>query len=222
MTPLSRFEICMTLWYSVAYDGGSMIMLSRTSVSDPVPSNVVAGPNPAVLRAITNGRVGLVLWWRALCPTLEQIAADLLAGPLFDDVASGMPDEAAGALTAPLHVDVGHLRSDVEALARLFSELAHSSCVRIRLAHVADQTRHELRTDAVRLRLLCTYAGLGTEWEDARGTVRRMPEGHVAVLKGTRWLGCDDLVRQRPPTPARLPRSERHRLLLVVDQPDLN
>lgn len=190
--------------------------------ADRLASNVIAGPNSEVLRAITNERVGLTLWWRSLPPILEHAASALLRGELFEEVASGTPGEAVNALLASLPSEAACLGIDLTVLATLFADIASTSLVRIRLEHVATRTCPSLHMDAVRLRLLCTYAGRGTEWEDARGTVRRMPLGHVALLKGTRWLGCDALVRHRSPIVADAPRTDRHRLLLLIDQPELN
>ena len=97
----------------------------------------------------------------------------------------------------------GRLGADVEALARLFSRIAAVPAVRIRLEHPASRMCPALHVDAVRLRLLCTYAGRGTEWEDGHGTIRRMPIGHVGLFKGTRWPGCDVPVRHRSPAGCR-------------------
>ncbi len=175
------------------------------------PAAVVAGPNEGVLRAISNDRVGLALWWRALCPTAVRLAADLLDEPAFRHEAVGRPEEATDALAALLPPAVRPLRQDFGPLAALFARLAGTALVRMRLEQVWRQTCPRLHVDAVSLRLLCTYAGHGTEWQDAAGTVRRMPVGHVGLFKGTRHPGSGTAV------PHRSPPGGAGRLLLCID-----
>ena len=75
-----------------------------------------------------------------------------------------------------------------------------------------------MHVDAVALRLLCTYAGLGTEWRDAAGAVRRMTAGQVGLFKGSAWPDRAPRILHRSPPVSRLPRARRSRLLLCVDQ----
>ena len=175
------------------------------------PAAVVAGPDEGVLRAISSERVGLALWWRTLCPTALNIAEELLDEPAFRHEAAGRPDEAADALAALLPLAARPLRQDFGPLAALFARLAGTALVRMRLEQVWRQTCPRLHVDAVSLRLLCTYAGHGTEWQDVAGTVRRMPIGHVGLFKGTRHPGPGISV------PHRSPPGHGGRLLLCID-----
>lgn len=197
---------------------------NRLVVIERAPSNVVAGPNAGVLCAINNDRVGLALWWRKLCPGLAKAASDMLAGSTFSCSAVGEPRLAMQELLRAVPLQAAVLGSDIERLANLFSELGRSSVIRLRLEHGRPQTLRRLHLDATRLRMLCTYAGPGIEWQDGQGTVRRMPEGHVAFLKGTRWLAYDKdaLVLHRSPTPANSRHMKDGWLLLCIDQPNLN
>ncbi len=58
------------------------------------------------------------------------------------------------------------LYADFRRLGRRFAKLTSSPIVRMRLEHVTDDCCRKFDVDAVGLRLVCTYAGPGTEWID--------------------------------------------------------
>lgn len=70
--------------------------------------------------------------------------------------------------------------------------------------------------DHVPARLICTYAGPGSEWLTAPDAVQveQLSTGYVAVLKGERWLGNEGhgLVHRSPAVPA-----GQRRLMLTLD-----
>jgi len=106
------------------------------------------------------------------------------------------------------------LRTDIEALVRRFCDIVGSPRCCVRLAAVRDVMCRRFHTDYISLRLLCTYAGLGTQWiadddvdrahlghraidadEESltalrpAAVVRRVPKGAVVLLKGDAWPG---------------------------------
>jgi hypothetical protein len=111
------------------------------------------------------------------------------------------------------------LGEDINLLGRLFAIVTNATTVRLRLEHVTDNACHRHHVDAVRLRLLCTYAGAGTEWIDEVGRSHRMTAFQVGIFKG--YAYPDNAVRtphRSPPVEHLLP-SRRSRLLLCIDEP---
>ena len=182
---------------------------------------VCAGPSAAGLDAIRDPGVGLALWWRSPCPLLAASLPALLQGPEFCHEVEGEPAEAVSALMRilPRAIPLG---PDLVRLATQLAELCGMPAVRLRLEHARGRTCPRLHVDAAGLRLLCAYAGRGTEWQDAAGTVRRMPVGHVGVFKGTRWPDAAPRVPHRSPAVSDLPPNRRGRLLLCIDHLELN
>ncbi len=91
--------------------------------------------------------------------------------------------------------------------------------LRLRLEHVADDACRKFHVDAVRLRLLCTYAGLGTEWIDPAGQVQRMPLMQAGLFKGAAYPDAAPRVLHRSPPVSHRPPGRRSRLLLCIDEP---
>ena len=56
------------------------------------------------------------------------------------------------------------LMEDVTTLTGLFFKITNAKRIRMIMKIVADDACRKFHTDAYRLRLLCTYAGAGTEW----------------------------------------------------------
>ncbi len=196
--------------------GPSSSVQSAPATTAPPLAAVCAGPGAAGLEAIRDPRVGLALWWRTLCPLLAASLPPLLHGPEFCHEVPGEPAEAVATLLR-LVPHAALLGPDLARLATLFSGLCGMPAVRLRLEHTRERTCPRLHVDAVGLRLLCAYAGRGTEWRDEAGTVRRMPVGHVGVFKGTGWPDAAPRVPHRSPGVSDLPPTKRGRLLLCVD-----
>ncbi len=190
-------------------------------MTPPPLAPICAGPSAAGLEAIRDPRVGLALWWRTLCPVLTASLPPLLRGPEFCHEAQGEPAEAV-AILLRLLPRAALLGPDLARLAALLAGLCGVPAVRLRLEHARGRRCPRLHVDAVGLRLLCAYAGRGTEWQDEGGTVRRMPVGHVGVFKSTRWPDAASRVPHRSPAVSDLPLAERGRLLLCIDHLELH
>jgi hypothetical protein len=179
---------------------------------------VVACLSPTALLAAREPTVGLAFWRRPGRAGLRPAIESALALPPFGEVAEGVPDEAARALLRPMPARMRPLRAELAMLGRIFATLSGDPVVRLRLEHVADDACRQFHVDSVGLRLLCTYAGLGTEWIGADGTSRRLSVGDVAVFKGSKFPDSAPRILHRSPPVEHLPRWRRSRLLLCIDQ----
>lgn len=133
------------------------------------------------------------------------------------------------------------LAEDVPRLARAYAELFGQRHVKVALTTVVDDACRKFHADYVGLRMLCTYAGAGTEVLDEAGLDRsalssRLPfeeanphirgtaalfragEGDVLVLKGCSHPGngARGAVHRSPPIAALGAR----RLVLKIDAAD--
>ncbi len=182
---------------------------------------VIASPSPRVLWAVQQAEVGLSLWLRAPLPWMARHAFDLLAGPGFEVTAEGTADDISAAVSEALPSwkgdGKGPLATDVSILATLFSQVAGSSCMRLRLDRAECHRRGPLSIEGSKLALLCTYAGPGIEWQDCTGAVRRMPPSHVGLFKGRSWPDKAIRVSYRQPAMAHSPRV---RLVLRIETID--
>jgi hypothetical protein len=109
------------------------------------------------------------------------------------------------------------LYADFRRLAGCFARLVSSVTVRMQLEHVTDDSCRKFYVDAVGLRLLCTYAGPGTEWIDAGGNVRRMAPMEVAIFKGSAFAGAGPRVLHRSPPVSTGALAGHSRIVLCID-----
>lgn len=184
----------------------------------------------AVLAPVLRDGTNIAAWRRRLPLPLFAGLGPLLARGPFVTIAEDAPDAALQALShqAPL-TDL--LRADISLLAASFTALLGKDRLRIRLEALRGRGCHRWHADAVGLRLLCTYAGPGTEWLDLPGgaaLARRLDPAHlmmrpdslatgdVAVLKGEAWPGNagNGCIHRSPPNPDDAPL----RLVLCLDE----
>jgi hypothetical protein len=172
---------------------------------------------PSVLDRVHSPDVGLVIWQRFTRSHLRVCASALVMGPPFTECVTGTPDFGARRLCHDLLLFHWPLYADLRRLAGRFALLASSPVVRMRLEHVTEDFCHKFQMDAVGLRLLCTYAGPGTEWIDAGGKVRRMTTMEVAIFKGLAFPGNGPRVLHRPPPLSAGGLVGQSRLVLCID-----
>lgn len=198
---------------------------------------MVAAAEPIILASILDSTVSLAIWGRELPRPLLQDAHRLARGSPFLRIGQGEPEIAVVQLLAafdpPPHPA---LAADMLFLARLFAEVSDTSRIRLRMEAVADDGCPLFHADAVRLRLLCTYCGDGTEWLARAGgaaearrlrdtpdlldlaTVQRLPTGAAAILRGEAGLPGHGCIHRSPPMPRDASgRALRPRLLLCID-----
>ena len=181
-------------------------------------SSVVACLSPNVLLAALEPTTGLAIWRRPARGGFRRAIQAALTQAPFCEVAEGPLDHAARALLRGMPVAMRPLGVDIMLLGRLFATLTGRPTVRFRLEHVADDACRRHHMDAVRLRLLCTYAGLGTDWIDPDGTPCRMAAFHVGIFKGTKFPDAAPRILHRSPLVEHLPQRLRSRILLCIDQ----
>ena len=211
----------------------------------------LASDQPAVLRRIREPGVNLCLWTRAADPRAAVAVRALLSArdPLALDLAAPTPARLAAGLlevirrpSATGRAGARHLAEDIVALAAHFSAVAETRHPRVRLTRVEDDCCALFHADTLRVRMLCTYAGDGTQWlendnvrRDQLGSqgrtldeatraivvdlaaIRTIPAWHVAALKGRAWPGEEDnaIVHRSAPVAER----SAHRLVLCLDLP---
>lgn len=162
-------------------------------------SAIVRGFMPSVLDCIHSSDTGLAIWQRFTRLNLLMSASALLMRPPFTLTIADTPDRAARRLCHDLLLFHWPLYADFRRLAGRFATLSASPVVRMRLEHMIDDSCRKFHVDAVGLRLLCTYAGPGTEWINPDGKIRRMTIMQVAVFKGSAFPGAGPRVLHRSP-----------------------
>lgn len=202
--------------------GTSVARLGAAGVAQPASGDgggaVLQCLGAGALAQIQRATIGLAIWDRRPRRAPPRAIATLLARPPFCLAASGTVEVAIRRLRAQLPSQAGPILADIAALARVFTEVAGAPGVRLRLEHVADDACRLFHVDAVRLRLLCTYAGAGTEWCDAEGGLHRMAPMQVGLFKGNRHPDHGPRIRHRSPPVSHLPPTRRARLLLCIDE----
>ena len=188
----------------------------RPADATPVVST---GLSSSVLMRIRQPTTGLAIWRRPARLTLSQPAAALLAFPPFSRVAEGNPAHVLRSWATVLPAASRRLLGDVLLLARLFATVTGTETVRLRLEHVTSNACREFHVDGVGLRLLCTYAGPGTEWLEPNGELERLAEGEVGIFKGAAYPDTAERVPHRSPPVEQLAPERRSRLLLCIDEP---
>jgi len=180
-------------------------------------SPIAHGFMPSVLDRVHSPDIGLAIWRRFTRLNLLISASTLLMRPPFMLIFAGTPDTAARRLCHDLLLFHWPLYTDFRRLARRFAGVAASPVIRMRLEHVIDDSCRKFHVDAVGLRLLCTYAGAGTEWVDAGGKVRRMAAMEVAIFKGSAFPGGGPRVLHRSPPLRTGTLAGQSRLVLCID-----
>ncbi len=189
------------------------------------------------LEAIHHSGRNLVLWERE--PLQDPLIGRLMADPNPFRREWSAPDRAmlAGAFGA---ASAGALVRDILNLTALFGRIAGTRHPRVRLERVEDSGCALFHADSLRLRLLCTYSGPGTEWlgnedvnwnelglrgraiEEANAAIvrdtaviRRISTGAVGIFSGRGREDVRPLVHRSAP----LARGDRFRLRLCIDLP---
>ncbi|MFS2156219.1 DUF1826 domain-containing protein [Pseudomonas sp. Pseusp122] len=199
----------------------------------------IRGDNPGVLSQILEDGVNLSIWQRQLPAHIEDFGALLLAQgqPLAESMTLEMGDgdsepnlQGLAAGYADLQGYAGFI-ADVSWLVSAYSCLLGASCVGLRLRILDKAMCPRFHVDHVPVRLISTYAGIGSQWlkegvidRTQLGRAEAEPQdpqliqqincGDVALLKGERWIGNEGhgLVHRSPQ-----PRRDERRLLLTLD-----
>lgn len=188
-------------------------MLQLNSDSRRAPRRDRRSEGPEGLRAITRRGVDLCVWERAPEPGfaawLDEVAREVPVA--FEERSARLEsrpwERAVHALPPASARDV--LETDLRRLTHRFVELLGDVPLRVQLSTVTTRKCPRFHVDAVGVRLLCTYAGPGTEWIDERALdrerlrtcpadeaplrpgsrVRQLRPFDVVLMKGTAWPG---------------------------------
>ena len=112
------------------------------------------------------------------------------------------------------------LIADVSMQAELISDLFSAAQLRMRIEIVSNDACRLFHADNVKARLVCTYAGPGTEYGIAEDgsipeEIHRAPTGQPILLKGLKWTETENvsLKHRSPPIEG----TEETRLVIVLE-----
>ncbi|MVV51514.1 DUF1826 domain-containing protein [Pseudomonas sp. PB120] len=213
-------------------------MLAPTLKLRPVIRQV-QGEMPQTLTRILDDGVNLAVWQRHLPLHIADFASLLLSlnEPLAESLVLEMPGEDAEPNLCGLASGFSDLEgyegflTDVSWLVSAFACLLGAKRIGLRLRALDKAMCPRFHVDHVPVRLISTYAGIGSEWlkegvMDRRqlsqaeseptnnALIQQIGNGNVALLKGEKWHGNEGfgLIHRSP----QLAPGER-RLILTLD-----
>lgn len=197
------------------------------------------GPAPEVLTRILEDDTNLAVWQRQL-PLHIADFADLLLSlnePLAESLCLELPDEEAEPDLTGLALGFRDLQgyegfiADIGWLVSAFACLLGARRIGLRLRVLDKAMCPRFHVDHVPVRLITTYAGIGSQWlregamdrqqlgqanaePQEAGQVQQLKSADVALLKGEKWHGNEGfgLIHRSP----QLASGER-RLMLTLD-----
>lgn len=188
-------------------------------------SRTAIGPSSASLQHIHEADCNLAIWQRdlefAVADWPKEIRLTVKMGQLHQDLSNALISS-----DSPASPMLGALLEDVVHLAEKFARIAKVDRLNLRLAVVESDSCRKFHADWVTMRLITTYAGIGTQWlddEDAKRVSREeeatniytLATGDVGIFKGR--LATDRPAIHRSPPIAG---TGVRRLLLVLDPVD--
>ncbi|MBK5538052.1 DUF1826 domain-containing protein [Pseudomonas sp. TH05] len=197
------------------------------------------GAAPSVLADVLQDPVNLALWQRRLPAHIADFGALLLSlnQPLADSLSLELADDEAEPNLRGLASGFSDLEgydgfiADVSWLVSAFACLLGARRVGLRLRVLDKAMCPRFHVDHVPVRLITTYAGVGSQWlkegvmdrrqlgqaqaePDAGESIEQMACGEVALLKGEKWHGNEGFgLIHRSPQPA----PGERRLILTLD-----
>lgn len=197
------------------------------------------GLTPETLTRILEDQTNLAVWQRQLPVHIADFAQLVLSlnEPLAESLCLELPDEDAEPDLAGLAAGLRDLQgfegfiSDLKWLISAFACLLGARRIGVRLRVLDKAMCPRFHVDHVPVRLITTYAGIGSQWleegamdrlqlgqADAEpqgaASIRQLNSGDVALLKGEKWHGNEGFgLIHRSPQPA----PGERRLLLTLD-----
>ncbi|THF30853.1 DUF1826 domain-containing protein [Pseudomonas atacamensis] len=197
------------------------------------------GVTPETLTRILEDQTNLAVWQRQLPVHIADFAQLVLSlnEPLAESLCLELPDEDAEPDLAGLAAGLRDLQgfegfvSDLKWLISAFACLLGARRIGVRLRVLDKAMCPRFHVDQVPVRLITTYAGIGSQWleegamdrlqlgqADAEpqgaASIRQLNSGDVALLKGEKWHGNEGFgLIHRSPQPA----PGERRLLLTLD-----
>jgi len=205
--------------------------------------NYLVSESAEVLSAVKNIGINLAIWQRQPDPLCQTAIEELLKSdtPLSfgltptgcSEVAQALSQSRALAQTSALA-----LAKDIWHLVGIFCDVADTNAAHVRLERVEDDGCRLFHADSLRIRMLCTYAGPGTEWvensfaryeelgsrertvDEANSAivtdpskVQHVDQGHVLVFTGRLREDTLPLIHRSAPVPS----IREHRIRLCID-----
>ncbi|WP_237885175.1 DUF1826 domain-containing protein [Pseudomonas sp. PGPR40] len=199
----------------------------------------VQGDTPKALTGILDDDVNLALWQRQLPTHIADFGRLLLSlnEPLAESLSLEMPSDDAEPNLHGLASGFSDLEgyegfiADVSWLVSAFACLLGAQRIGLRLRVLDTAMCPRFHVDHVPVRLITTYAGIGSQWlkegamdrrqlgkpeaepqDDSR--IQQITSGEVALLKGEKWHGNEGFgLIHRSPQPA----PGERRLILTLD-----
>ena len=197
----------------------------------------IHGETPLALSDILNDGVNLAIWQRQLPLHIAEFGAllvalnELLAESLVVELVSEdcVPNLQGLASSCRDLEGYDGFIADVSWLVSAFACLLGAKRIGVRLRLLGKAMCPRFHVDHVPVRLITTYAGIGSQWlregvmdrrrlsqADAEPTERieQIHCGEVALLKGTKWHGNEGhgLIHRSPALKA-----DERRLILTLD-----
>lgn len=199
----------------------------------------VHGDTPLTFAQILEDDTNLAVWQRHLPAHISDFAAMLLSmgQPLAESMVLELPSEDTQPVLHGLAAGFGDLQgyegfvADVAWLVSAFACLLGARRVGLRLRVLDTAMCPRFHVDHVPVRLITTYAGVGSQWlmegamdrrrlaqpeaEPADASlIQQLRNGDVALLKGEKWQGNEGYgLIHRSPQPA----PGERRLILSLD-----
>ncbi|EJN20662.1 hypothetical protein PMI36_04128 [Pseudomonas sp. GM79] len=199
----------------------------------------VQGDTPKALTGILDDGVNLALWQRQLPAHIADFGRLLLSlnEPLAESLSLEMPGDDAEPNLHGLASGFSDLEgyegfiADISWLVSAFACLLGAQRIGLRLRVLDTAMCPRFHVDHVPVRLITTYAGIGSQWlkEGAmdrqqlgkpeaeppdESLIQQITSGEVALLKGEKWHGNEGFgLIHRSPQPA----PGERRLILTLD-----
>ncbi|MBK5341205.1 DUF1826 domain-containing protein [Pseudomonas sp. TH49] len=197
------------------------------------------GATPKTLTRILEDDVNLAVWQRQLPLHIADFAELLLSlnEPLAESLCIELPDEDADPDLKGLAAGFRDLQgyeafiADLQWLVSAFACLLGARRIGLRLRVLDKAMCPRFHVDHVPVRLITTFAGIGSQWlkegvmdreqlgqanaePHGMSQIQQLKRGDVALLKGEKWLGNEGFgLIHRSPQPA----PGERRLLLTLD-----
>lgn len=204
--------------------------------------------DPSVLEEILKPDINLAIHQRQpredCLPAVTALLHAII--PVKIDVknptSADLANQIAGTIapTTP-HTSTRALAGDIIHLASLFAQISGTKHPRVRFERVEDDACALFHADSLNLRLLCTYAGPGTEWLENSNTrrhelglqsrplaeanraividsskIRSIPAWHAAIFAGRSRPGAEDNALIHRSAPVLLTNATRLRLCIDI------
>jgi len=203
------------------------------------PLQQIASEQIDVFGEVLRDHINLALWQRRLPAQISDFAQAVLAQgmPLAESIVLDLVDDDSSPDLSGLVSHYSDLPgqqaflADVAWLVSAFACLLDARRIGLRLRILDKAMCPRFHVDHVPVRLITSYAGVGSEWLEegvmARrrlgdpaaepgdpALIQRAEAGHVLLAKGEKWIGNEGggLIHRSPQPPA----GER-RLLLTLD-----